>query len=336
MQVGDGKSAYKIRAASLAAGFPATTTASSLDRFCASGLKAVQDVANQIMAGDIEIGLVVGGESMTNSPPPPDPLPEEIMANKDAADCAQPMIQTSENVSTEFNISRHHQDQYAAESFRRAEVAQKAGWFDDEIVPIDATVLDSAGHRTTIVITRDEGPRYNTTVESLSKLKPAMPQFGTHTTAGNASQTTDGVEAAAILLMKRSKALELGQPVLGKYCGAAVAGVSPRIMGTGPVVAIPKLLQRFRLSQEDVDIIEINEAFASMAVYCQRALGLDHEKLNPRGGAIAIGHPLGATGARQICTILSEARRVRKQILVTSMCVGSGQGMAGLFVNEKL
>ena len=145
-----------------------------------------------------------------------------------------------------------------------------------------------------------------------------------------------GHVAAAVLLMKRSKAIELGQPILGKFCGAVVAGVPPRIMGTGPAVAIPKLLEQFRLNFEDVDLFEINEAFASMAIYCLDKLELDHGKVNVRGGAIALGHPLGATGARQICTILSEARRTQKRILVTSMCIGTGQGMAGLLVNEQI
>ncbi len=136
--------------------------------------------------------------------------------------------------------------------------------------------------------------------------------------------------------MKRSKAQEMGQPILAKFCGATVAGVAPRIMGIGPSLAVPKLLTKFNLTKDDIDIIEINEAFASMAVYCLNVLGLDHTKMNPRGGAIALGHPLGATGARQICTGLSEARRQKKKILLTSMCIGTGQGMAGLFVNEQV
>lgn len=136
--------------------------------------------------------------------------------------------------------------------------------------------------------------------------------------------------------MKRSKAIELGQPILAKFVGATVAGLAPRIMGIGPSIAIPKLLNKFGLTKEDIDIIEINEAFASMAVYCVGVLGLDHSKVNPRGGAIALGHPLGATGARQICTILSEARRTKSKVLLTSMCIGTGQGMAGLFINEQL
>jgi acetyl-CoA acetyltransferase len=286
------------------------------------------------------------------------PFSPELLANQEAADCQQPMIQTSENVGNDFNITRRMQDEYACESFRRAEVAQKAGWFDDEIVPITTKVKDAEGNLKEVTLTKDEGPRYGTTLESLLKIRPALPQFGDKTTGGNASQVTDGGKstfpafllsfssntaatnldfpAAAILLMKRSKALELGQPILAKFVGATVAGVPPRIMGIGPTAAIPKLLSKYSLTKDDIDIFEINEAFASMAVYCLNTLGLEHEKMNPRGGAIALGHPLGATGARQICTILSEARRTKKKVLVTSMCIGTGQGMAGLFVNEQL
>jgi acetyl-CoA acetyltransferase family protein len=333
--VGDQAAAYKVRAAMLAAGFPHTAGASSVNRFCSSGLKAVQDIANQITLGSIDIGVAMGGESMSQAADRPISFTEELMENQEAADCTQPMIQTSENVGDDFNISRRQQDEYAVESFRRAEVAQKAGWFDDEIVPITTKVKDpKTGELKTITVTKDEGPRYGTTLESLLKIRAAMPQFGDKTTGGNASQVTDG--AAAILLMKRSKATELGQPILAKFCGATVAGVPPRIMGIGPSAAIPKLLQKFQLTKDDIDIFEINEAFASMAVYCLNVLGLDHAKMNPRGGAIALGHPLGATGARQICTILSEARRTKSKILVTSMCIGTGQGMAGLFVNEQV
>jgi len=332
--VGDNRAAYKVRAASLAAGFPHTTAANSVNRFCSSGLKAVQDIANQISCGSIDIGLALGGESMSNAGGRDLPFSPEISANQEANDCTQPMIQTSENVGNDFNITRRMQDEYACESFRRAEVAQKAGWFDDEIVPITTKVKDAEGNLKEVTLTKDEGPRYGTTLESLLKIRPALPQFGDKTSGGNASQVTDG--AAAVLLMKRSKALELGQPIMAKFVGATVAGVPPRIMGIGPSAAIPKLLSKYSLTKEDIDIFEINEAFASMAVYCKDVLGLEHEKMNPRGGAIALGHPLGATGARQICTILSEARRTKKKVLVTSMCIGTGQGMAGLFVNEQV
>ena len=263
------------------------------------------------------------------------PFNAEVLKNQEAADCMQPMGQTSENVGKDFNISREAQDKYAAESYRRAEVAQKAGWFDDEIVPIQTEVINpKTGETVKVTVTKDEGPRWGTTFESLSKLRPAFPDYGDKSTGGNSSQITDG--AAAILLMKRSKAIQLGQPILAKFVGSTVAGLAPRIMGIGPSVAIPKLLNKFNITIDDCDIIELNEAFASMAVYCKDVLNIPHEKMNIRGGAIALGHPLGATGARQIVTGLSEARRQKKKILLTSMCIGTGQGMAGLFVNEQL
>ena len=335
--VSNGRAAYIARAASLAAGVPTTSAASSVNRFCSSGLKAVQDIANQIAAGSIDIGLAVGAESMSEGGDRLEkPFHEVILAHPDGADCMQPMGQTSENVGKDFNIPRVEQDKYAAESFRRAEEAQKQGYFNDEIFPFTTTIKDpKTGEEKQITLTQDEGIRPGTTFESLSKIRPAFPQFGDKSTGGNSSQVTDG--AAAILLMKRKTALQLGQPILAKFVAATVAGVAPRIMGIGPSVAIPKLLSKLNLDlQKDIDLVEINEAFASMAVYCKDVLNVDHSKMNVRGGAIALGHPLGTTGARQIVTGLSEARRRKVKVLLTSMCIGTGQGMAGLFVNEVL
>ena len=330
-QVSDAKAAYYVRAALLAAGFPNTTSASSVNRFCSSGLKATQDIANQIASGSIDVGLALGAESMTmGGDRLTRPFVDEILeGSQDSKDCMQPMGQTSENVGNDFNITRELQDRYAAESYRRAEVAQKAGWFDDEIVPITVKFDDKD-----VTLTQDEGPRYGTTYDSLAKIRPAFPDYGDKSTGGNSSQVTDG--AAAVLLMKRSKALELGQPILAKYVGATVAGLAPRIMGIGPSLAIPKLLGKFNLTLDDIDLVELNEAFASMAVYCRDTLKIDWEKMNVRGGAIALGHPLGTTGARQIVTGLSECRRRKSKVLLTSMCIGTGMGMAGLFVNEQV
>ncbi|TID26777.1 hypothetical protein E2P81_ATG01240 [Venturia nashicola] len=334
--VNEGKAAYMVRAAALAAGFPNTTAASSVNRFCSSGLKATQDIANQISMGSIECGIAIGAESMST---PGDrlnrPFADEVLENQEAKDCQQPMGQTSENVGADFNITREMQDRYAYESYRRAEVAQKEGWFEDEIVPITTQVKDpKTGELKTVTLTKDEGPRWGTTYEGLSKIRPAFAEFGNRSTGGNSSQVTDG--AAAVLLMKRSMAEALGQPIVAKFVGSTVAGLAPRIMGIGPSIAIPKLLHKFNLTIDDIDIIELNEAFASMAVYCVNTLKIDHSKMNVRGGAIALGHPLGATGTRQIVTGLSEARRQKKKIMLTSMCIGTGQGMAGLFVNEQI
>lgn len=336
MQVSDAKAAYYIRAAMLGAGFPNTTAGSSVNRFCSSGLKAIQDIANQVASGAIEVGVAMGAESMTAGGDRLErPFFDEILENQEATDCMQPMGQTSENVGKDFNIPREVQDRFAAESYRRAEVAQKAGWFDDEIAPISVRVKDpKTGDEQKVTLTRDEGPRYGTTFESLSKVKPAFLPHGDRSHAGNSSQVTDG--AAAVVLMKRSRAEQLGQPILGKYVATTVAGLAPRIMGIGPSIAIPKLLTKLNITLDDIDVIEINEAFASMAVYCMNTLKIPHDKLNVRGGAIALGHPLGCTGARQVVTGLSECRRQKKKILLTSMCIGTGMGMAGLFVNEQL
>ncbi|RYP12456.1 hypothetical protein DL765_007310 [Monosporascus sp. GIB2] len=333
--VSDGKAAYKARAAALAAGFPNTTSASSVNRFCSSGLKATADIAHAIACGSIEIGIAAGTESMTAGGDALDqPFDEEVIKHsQEAVDCMQAMGWTSENVARDFGLKREQLDEYAAESFRRAEAAQKAGWFDDEIVPITTRVKGPDGEFKTVTLTRDEGIRPGTTAEGLGKIRPAFPQWGPMTTGGNASQVTDG--AAAVVLMKRSKALRLGLPVLAKYVGSTVAGLAPRVMGIGPTVVIPKLLRQHGLTLDDVDVIEINEAFATMAVYTRDYLKLDWAKMNPRGGAIALGHPLGTTGARQIVTGLSECRRTGKKILLTSMCIGTGMGMAGLFVNEQ-
>ncbi|KAK8207205.1 Thiolase, N-terminal domain-containing protein [Phyllosticta capitalensis] len=334
--VSDGKAAYYVRAAMLGAGFPNTTAGYSTNRFCSSGLKAVQEIANQISNGNIDIGIAMGAESMTAGGDRLErPFFDEILKEQEAQDAMQPMGQTSENVGKDFNISREEQDRYAAESYRRAEVAQKAGLFDEEITPIEVRIKDpKTGEEKKVTLTKDEGPRYGTTFESLSKIKPAFLPHGDRSHAGNSSQVTDG--AAAVLLMKRSRAEELGQPILAKYVSSTVAGLAPRIMGIGPTIAIPKLLSKLNITIDDIDVVEINEAFASMAVYCLRTLKIPHEKMNPRGGAIALGHPLGCTGARQIVTGLSECRRQKKKILLTSMCIGTGMGMAGLFVNEQV
>ncbi|KFH40393.1 3-ketoacyl-CoA thiolase, peroxisomal-like protein [Hapsidospora chrysogenum ATCC 11550] len=334
--VRDPSASYKLRTAALAAGFPNTAGASSVNRFCSSGLKATADIANAITNGNIEIGIAIGAESMSTGGERLDgPFDEAVLArSQEAADCTQPMGWTSENVSHDFNISREEMDRYAAESFQRAEKAQKAGWPEDEIVPITTKVKGKDGQWSEVTLTKDDGIRPGTTAESLSKIRAAFPQWGNGTTGGNASQVTDG--AAALILMKRSTAVKLGQPIMAKYVHSTVAGLAPRIMGIGPTVAIPKLLAQVGVTLQDMDVIEINEAFSSMAVYCRDNLNVDWAKMNPRGGAVALGHPLGATGARQIVTGLSELRRTKKKFLLTSMCIGTGQGMAGLFVNEQL
>lgn len=226
---------------------------------------AIQNIANQIIAGSIDVGIAVGAESMSTTPDagPPEMSPE-IMSHPLASQNKQPMGQTSENVAGQFNIPREAHDQFAARSYQKAEHAQKSGWTNDEIVPVKTTVKDpKTGEVKQVVVDRDDGIRYGTTPESLGKVRSAFPQWKpSATTGGNASQITDG--AAGLVIMKRSRAQSLGLPIVSKFCGATVAGLEPRIMGIGPSIAIPKILNKVGLSKEDIDIFEINEAFASM------------------------------------------------------------------------
>ncbi|KAL1749207.1 Thiolase, N-terminal domain-containing protein [Schizophyllum fasciatum] len=326
---------YQARAAALAAGIPSSVPISHVNRFCSSGLMSVTAIANQIRAGQITVGFAVGVESMSENPDKGGPPQSELLAaHADAADCPRPMGWTSENVAAEFGVSRAEQDAFAARSFQRAEAAQRAGVFAREIVPFTVFATDAAtGARVQKVVTEDDGIRYGTTAENLAKIRSAFPQWGNGTTTGgNASQITDG--AAAVLLMTRRKAEELGLPILAKHVSTSVAGVPPRIMGIGPVFAIPMVLEKAGITLADVDLFEVNEAFASQCVYVQRELGIPLEKLNVNGGAIALGHPLGCTGARQIATGLNELARRGQRVLVTSMCIGTGMGAAAVFVRE--
>ncbi|PBK77387.1 thiolase [Armillaria solidipes] len=327
--------AYHARAASLAAGFPESVPVQCINRFCSSGLMAITTIANQIRSGQIEVGLAVGVESMSENPDKGGPQQSELISENAASrDCSKPMGWTSENVAEEFVVTREEQDRFAALSFQRAEHAQNSGYFDKEIVPFTVYQKDTkTGERTPVVVTKDDGIRPGTTADKLAKIKAAFPQWGNATTTGgNASQITDG--AAAVLMMTRKKAEELGYTILGKHVTTAVAGLPPRIMGIGPIYAIPMALKSCGITQDDVDLYEINEAFASQCVYVLRALGLPSDKVNVNGGAIALGHPLGCTGARQVATGLNELERRQGKILVTSMCIGTGMGAAGVFVRD--
>ncbi|KAF8213222.1 Thiolase, N-terminal domain-containing protein [Mycena galopus ATCC 62051] len=326
---------YHVRGAMLAAGFPDTVPIQTINRFCSSGFLQVTTIANQIRSGQIEVGLAIGVESMSQNPDVGGPSQSELIScNAASRDCCERMGWTSENVAEDFEISRKDQDEFAAISFQRAEAAQKAGYFDREIIPFTVFSKDpKTGERTTITVTKDDGIRYGTTAESLSKIRAAFPQWGkATTTGGNASQITDG--AAAVLLMTRRKAESLGLPILAKHITTAVAGVAPRIMGVGPAYSIPMALKQAGISPDDVDLYEINEAFASQCLYTVRHLGLSMDKVNVNGGAIAFGHPLGCTGARQIATGLNELERRKAKILVTAMCIGTGMGAAAVFVRE--
>lgn len=240
---------------------------------------------------------------------------------------------TSENVAERYGITRADLDAFAAASHIKASRAQAAGHFTSEIVPTPTRWInpDDPTDVTTRIIKEDDGIRHTASAESMAKLKPAFKSDGT-STAGNSSQVSDG--SAAALMMRRDTAEELGYEVLGRFVATQVAGCRPDEMGIGPAVAIPKLLKATGIEVGEVDVWELNEAFASQALYCIRKLGIDMAKVNPNGGAIALGHPLGATGARQLATLLPELRRTGKDVGVVSMCIGTGQGLASLIVRE--
>ena len=230
-------------------------------------------------------------------------------------------------MAEKYHLKRDVLDRFAVESNRRAHHAQQSGWFDDEIIPVHTIQKEKDGSVKEVTISKDDGIRGNTTFEGLQKLKPSFKKDGV-STAGNSSQTTDG--AAAVLLARRSVAEANGWPIVGKFIAYAVAGVPPEIMGVGPAYAIPKVLEKAGLTVDQIDVFELNEAFATQATWSADQLKIDYKKLNPRGGAIALGHPLGCTGARQVATLLSELRRTNGKYGVISMCIGTGMGAAAL------
>jgi acetyl-CoA acetyltransferase family protein len=321
------------RVAALAAGLPETIAATTVNRFCSSGLQAIAMAAHQIInegaaaaigCGVESISMVQGQQNMNN------------LVNDRVRELwpgiYMGMGQTAEIVAERYKISREDQDQYALLSQQRTAAAQASGKFDQCIVPMKTKKAVQAQDGTIsfqdVEITKDECNRPDTTIEGLRKLKPSFKEDGT-VTAGNASQLSDG--ASATILMERKHAEGLGIKPLGIFRGVAVAGCRPEEMGIGPVFAVPKLLKRFGLEIEDIDIVELNEAFASQLLYCQRQLGITNEQLNPLGGSISIGHPYGMTGSRMTGQLLRELKRQGKKRGLVTMCVGGGMGMAGLF-----
>ncbi|CAK7197561.1 3-ketoacyl-CoA thiolase with broad chain length specificity [Sporothrix eucalyptigena] len=329
-----GGGATEMRAAVLVAGFPTSTAARTLNRQCSSGLQACVDIANQIRTGMIDIGIGAGVESMSTQygPAAVSEFSELLESHPESANCKVGMGQLSEQMAKDRHITRTSQDAFAAASYQKAAKAQEAGLFKDEIAPQTVQFEDpKTGETRTITVDRDDGVRPGVTAESLGKIRASFAKDGSiH--AGNASQISDG--AAAVLLMRRSVAEKLGQPILGKFVTASIVGVPPLLMGVGPWKAIPKALEQAQITKDDVDVYEINEAFASQCLWCANELGLPSEKINPLGGAIAFGHPLGCTGARQVSTLLYQLRRTNQKIGVTSMCVGTGMGMAAVWVAE--
>jgi acetyl-CoA acyltransferase 1 len=324
--------ANECRMAMFFAGFPESVPVQTVNRQCSSGLQAIASVAAAIKAGMYTIGIAGGVESMTTNPMAWEgAINPRVSENPCAADCLLPMGVTSENVAAKFGLSREVQDTFATKSHAKAAAAQAAGKFREEIVPV-ATVLKDpkTGEEKRVVIDADDGIRPGTTAASLAGLRAVFKKGGS-TTAGNASQVTDG--AAACLLMTRREALRRGLPILLVFRSFAAVGVPPAIMGVGPAVAIPAAVKLAGLELDDIDVFEINEAFASQAKYSVDHLGIDESKVNPNGGAIALGHPLGATGARQTATLAYEMKRRGRgaRFGVVSMCIGSGMGAAAVF-----
>jgi 3-oxoadipyl-CoA thiolase len=330
------------RMSGLLAGLPVEVAGTTINRLCGSGLDAVNYAARAILAGEGDIFIAGGTESMTRAPfVMAKPNAEFPRGNMEMFDTTigwrfvnsklkemygtDSMPETAENVAKKYGISREAQDEFAAESQLRAQKAVEAGRFENEIVPV--VYEDKKGNKT--VIDTDEHPRPGTTAEKLAKLKPLF-KDGT-VTAGNASGVNDG--ASALLLMSREKAEELGLKPLAKYIVSATAGLEPSIMGMGPVYAVQKALKRANLSVEEMDLIELNEAFAAQSIGCIQELGLDQAKVNVNGGAIAFGHPLGASGARILTTLLYEMKKRDSKYGLATMCVGVGQGIATIIEN---
>jgi acetyl-CoA acyltransferase len=315
------------RLISLLADLGPEVPAQTINRFCSSGLQAIAIAAGSIAVGTNDVVIAGGVESMTMVPMTGFHLSAspELMDKLPGANT--PMGITAENVARRFQISRQMQDEFAYRSQMKARRALETGAFKDEIVPVRAVGYDD-GHRVYRDFTVDELPRPDTTLEGLAKLPPAFAMGGS-VTAGNSSPISDG--AAAALVMKRETADQLGIVPLGVFRAFATVGVDPEIMGIGPVPAVQKLLARTGLKISDIDLFELNEAFASQSVYCQRELGIPDDKINVHGGAIALGHPLGCTGAKLTATALYELRRRGGRYAVVTMCIGGGQGAAGLF-----
>lgn len=320
------------RIIALRAGLPTSVPGVTVNRFCSSGLQTIAMAAQQIMSGFADVVIAGGVESMSLIPMggyniAPNPYLAENMPASYMS-----MGHTAEEVATRFEISREDQDAFALRSHQKAAAAIRAGKFKDEIiaVPVKRTHVDSNNKVIVeeFLFDTDEGVRTDTSFEALAKLRPAFHVQGS-VTAGNSSQTSDG--AAAVLVMSADRALELGLRPLGVFRSFAVAGVDPDIMGVGPVAAVPKALNLAGISLDDVDLIELNEAFASQSLHVIRTLGMDEEKVNVNGGAIALGHPLGCTGAKLTVSMLNELERRQGRYGLVTMCIGGGMGAAGVF-----
>jgi len=324
------------RIAALRAGLPVETSAMTINRFCSSGLQAIAQAAERIMLGHAEVILAGGTESMSLVPMGGNKVAPNPWLMDHYPDAYLGMGLTAENLARKYNITREQADEFSYASHQKALAAIAAGKFKDEVVPVEVRTTavsngDGRGGRvktTTAIFDTDEGPRADTSLEALAKLKPAFHARGT-VTAGNSSQMSDGAAAAVVMSAERARAL--GVKPLAKFLAFATAGAPPEEMGIGPVFAIPKALRIAGLKLEQMDVIELNEAFAAQSLSVIRLAGLDPARVNPNGGAIALGHPLGCTGAKLTATILRELQRRKARYGLVTMCIGGGMGAAGIF-----
>lgn len=322
------------RLAVVLSNLPITTAGQTINRFCSSGLQSIAIAATQIASGQTEVAMAGGADSISmRTRQEPGKAKQNPVLMEQKPEVFMAMGNTAEVVARRYQVTREAQDAYSLQSQQRYANAVNQGWIADEIAPMQATMLKvdketGAESHHEVTVDRDECNRPDTTIEGLAKLKPAFEEDGS-VTAGNASQLSDG--ASMTLLMTAERAAKLGLEPLGIFRGFTVAGCEPDEMGIGPVFAIPRLLKNLGMKQDDVDLWELNEAFASQCLYCRDALGIDPEIYNVNGGSISIGHPFGMTGSRQTGAILRELGRRNKRYGVVTMCIGGGQGAAGLF-----
>ena len=321
------------RTASLRAGVPIEASAMTINRFCSSGLQSIAMAAERIMAGGAEVILAGGTESMSMVPMGGNKISANPWLVEHYPDSLISMGLTAERLASRFNITREAADQFSLRSHQKALAAIQAGKFDDEVVPVPVSFTTPNGskpHRQEMIFKMDEGPRADTSLEALASLKPAFHAKGS-VTAGNSSQMSDGAAAAVVMSAERAKAL--GIKPLARYVSFATAGYKPEEMGLGPVFAIPKALKLAGLKLSDIDVIELNEAFAAQALSVIQEGHLDIERVNVNGGAVALGHPLGCTGAKLTASIIREMKRRNARYGMVTMCVGGGMGAAGIFEN---